>query len=200
MVDAQEGLVDQDLHLMGSIIDAGRGLVVAINKWDGLEQDKKDWLKTELQRRLRFVDFADLHFISALHGTGVGHLYKSIRQAYAAATDKLSTNKLSRILEDAVADHPPPQVHGRRIKLRYAHAGGRNPPLIIIHGNQTESVPNHYLRYLENVYRRELGLRGTPVKIELRTSDNPFEGRKNTLTSRQIARRKRMMKHVKGRK
>jgi len=200
LVDASEGLVDQDLHLMGYVIDAGRALVVAINKWDGLEQQRKDWVKVEMERRLRFVDFADVHFISALHGTGVGHLYKSVHKAYAAATNKLSTNHLTRILEDAVSDHPPPLVNGRRIKLRYAHAGGRNPPLIIIHGNQTEDVPNHYVRYLEKVYRKALDLHGTPVRIEFRSGDNPYKDRKNVLTTRQIAKKRRLMKHVKGKK
>jgi len=200
LVDASEGLVDQDLHLMGYVIDAGRALVVAINKWDGLEQQRKDWVKVEMERRLRFVDFADVHFISALHGTGVGHLYKSVHKAYAAATNKLSTNHLTRILEDAVSDHPPPLVNGRRIKLRYAHAGGRNPPLIVIHGNQTEDVPNHYVRYLEKIYRKALDLHGTPVRIEFRSSDNPYKDRKNILTRRQIAKKRRLMKHIKGRK
>jgi GTP-binding protein len=189
--------VDQDLHLMGHVIDAGRALVVAVNKWDGLEQYQRDWIRTEMQRRLRFVDFADVHFISALHGTGVGLLYKSVEKAYKAATDKLSTNRLTRILEDAVNDHPPPLVRGRRIKLRYAHAGGRNPPLIVIHGNQTDEVPDHYTRYLEKVFRRVLDLHGTPVRIEYKSSDNPYAGRKNTLTPRQVARRRRLMQHVK---
>jgi GTP-binding protein len=189
--------VDQDLHLKGHVIDAGRALVVAVNKWDGLEQYQRDWIRTEMQRRLRFVDFADVHFISALHGTGVGLLYKSVEKAYKAATDKLSTNRLTRILEDAVNDHPPPLVRGRRIKLRYAHAGGRNPPLIVIHGNQTDEVPDHYTRYLEKVFRRVLDLHGTPVRIEYKSSDNPYAGRKNTLTPRQVARRRRLMQHVK---
>ncbi len=200
LIDASEGLVDQDLHLMGYVLDAGRALVVAVNKWDGLEQQQRDWVKVELERRLRFVEFADIHFISALHGTGVGHLYKSVHKAYAAATNKLSTNRLTRILEDAVSDHPPPLVNGRRIKLRYAHAGGRNPPIIVIHGNQTEDVPNHYVRYLEKTFRRALDLQGTPVRIEFRSSDNPFKGKKNTLTARQIAKKRRLMRHVKGRK
>lgn len=199
LIDAQEGVVEQDLHLMGSVIDAGRGLVVAINKWDGLDPDKRDWIKVELQRRLRFVNFADVHFISALHGTGVGNLYDSIEKAYAAATDKLSTSRLTKILEDAVEDHQPPLVRGRRIKLRYAHAGGKNPPVIVIHGNQTEEVPKHYTRYLEKTFRRELDLHGTPIKVEYRTTDNPFKGKKNILTKRQVAKRKRMMKHLKKR-
>ena len=197
LVDAQEALVEQDLHLMGYAIEAGRALVIAVNKWDGLEQDSKDRLKQELKRRLRFVEFADIHFISALHGTGVGHLYKSILAAYKAATDSLNTNRLTTIMEDAVNDHPPPLVRGRRIKLRYAHAGGRNPPVIVIHGSQTSEVPNHYTRYLEKTFRRVLGLQGTPVKIEYRSGDNPYAGRRNKLTARQISKKRRLMKHVK---
>lgn len=197
LVDGQEGLVDQDLHLMGYAIESGRALVVAINKWDGLDQYQRDQIKASLQRRLRFVSYADIHFISALHGTGVGDLYKSVHKAYASATDKLSTNLLTRILEDAVSDHPPPLARGRRIKLRYAHAGGRNPPIIVIHGNQTDAVPDHYTRYLEKTFRKALELHGTPVRIEYRSSENPYAGRKNTLTARQIAKRKRLVKHVK---
>ena len=200
LIDAHEGLVDQDMHLMGSAIDAGRALVVAINKWDGLEVDKKDWIKSELKRRLRFVEFADIHFISALHGTGVGHLYESIGNAYSSATDKLSTNRLTKILEDAVIEHQPPLVKGRRIKMRYAHAGGKNPPVIVIHGNQVDDIPNHYTRYLENTFRRELDLHGTPVRIEYRSGDNPFAGKKNKLTSRQVSKKRRLMKHVKKKK
>ena len=200
LMDAQEGLVEQDMHLMGSVVEAGRALVLVINKWDGLDSDKKEWMKTELNRRLRFVDFADVHFISALHGSGVGKLDGLIEKAFAAATDKLSTNHLTRILEDATADHQPPLVRGRRIKLRYAHAGGKNPPIIVIHGNQTSEVPSHYTRYLEKTFRKALDLHGTPVRIEYRTSDNPFAGRKNKLTNRQVAKKRRMMKHVKKKK
>lgn len=178
VVDAQEGIVDQDLHLLGHVIDTGKALVIALNKWDGLEAEHKDYIKQELKRRLRFIDFADTHYISALHGTGVGHLYASIKRAHKSATEKLSTNFLTRILEDAVKEHQPPMVRGRRIKLRYAHSGGHNPPIIVIHGNQTESVPGHYLRYLEKTYRRALDLHGTPIRIEFKTSDNPYEGKK----------------------
>ena len=197
LMDASEGLVEQDLHLLGQAIDAGRGLVLAINKWDGLEDDVRQRVKSELKRRLRFIDYADIHFISALHGTGVGHLYRSIDAAYAAATRKLSTNHLTRILEDAVQDHEPPMINGRRIKLRYAHAGGQNPPLIVIHGNQAGKVPASYQRYLEKVFRRELELYGTPVRVEFRTGENPYAGKRNKLTERQLARKRRMMQHVK---
>ncbi|EED35749.1 GTP-binding protein EngA [Luminiphilus syltensis NOR5-1B] len=197
LMDAHEGVVEQDLHLLGQCIDAGRGLVIAVNKWDGVDPDERDWIRSELQRRLQFVDYADIHFISALHGTGVGHLYESVGRAYSAAIKSLSTNRLTRILEDAVSTHPPPMVNGRRIKLRYAHAGGQNPPLIVIHGTQTEALPSSYSRYLEKVFRRELELHGTPVKIELRTGDNPFAGRRNKLTGRQVQRKRRLIAHVK---
>lgn len=200
VIDAREGLVDQDMHLMGSVIQAGRALVVALNKWDGLEDDHRQFVKTELERRLRFVDFADIHFISALHGTGVGNLYQSIEAAYQSATDKLSTNHLTRILQWAVTEHQPPLVHGTRIKLRYAHAGGQNPPIIVIHGNQTDQVPAHYVRYLEKTFRQALELHGTPVKIEFRTGTNPYAGKKQKLTDRQKAKKRRLMKFVKKKK
>lgn len=197
VMDASEGLVDQDLHLLGQAIDAGRGLVIALNKWDGLDPDDRQRVRYELERRLRFIDYADIHFISALHGTGVGHLYKSVRAAWESATRDLSTSRLTRILEDAVAEHEPPMINGRRIKLRYAHTGGHNPPLIVIHGNQTGKLPPSYHRYLEKVFRRELELVGTPVRLEFRTGDNPYSDRRNKLTKRQVARKRRMMKHVK---
>jgi GTP-binding protein len=197
VLDASEGIVDQDLHLLGHVIDAGRALVVAINKWDGLTDQHKQYVKSELERRLQFIDYAQIHFISALHGTGVGHLYDSVRTAYRAATQKLQTHNLSQILERAVFDHAPPLVNGRRIKLRYAHAGGSNPPLIVIHGNQTDDVPRAYRRYLEKVFRRELKLIGTPVRIEFKTGENPFAGKRNVLSERQVERRRRLIQHVK---
>jgi GTP-binding protein len=197
VMDGHEGIVDQDMHLLGHCIEAGRGLVLAVNKWDGIEPDQRDWIRSELNRRLQFAAYADTHFISALHGSGVGLLYKSINAAYQSATRKLNTNALTRILEGAVHDHAPPMVDGRRIKLRYAHAGGQNPPLIIIHGNQTGKVPNSYQRYLEKVFRRELDLVGTPVRIEFKTGDNPYADKRNKLTGRQVQRKRRMMAHVK---
>jgi GTP-binding protein len=200
VMDAREGIVDQDMHLLGHCVDAGRALVLAINKWDGLENEQRQWIRTELDRRLRFVDYADIHTISALHGTGVGHLYKSIRAAHDSATRKLNTNTLTRILEGAVFDHAPPMINGRRIKLRYAHAGGQNPPIIVIHGNQTGKVPTAYQRYLEKVFRRELQLVGTPIRIEFRTGDNPYAEKRNKLTERQVQRKRRLMNHVKKHK
>lgn len=191
VMDAQEGVVDQDLHLLGHAIEAGRALVIALNKWDGLDSDHKHWVKHELERRLQFIDFAQIHYISALHGTGVGHIYKSIDKAYHSSTKKLATNALTQILEGAVFDHAPPMINGRRIKLRYAHAGGSNPPIIVIHGNQTAKVPTSYRRYLEKVFRRELDLTGTPVRIEFKSSENPYSVT-TKLSKRQLERKARI--------
>ncbi|WP_101757151.1 ribosome biogenesis GTPase Der [Oceanicoccus sp. KOV_DT_Chl] len=192
VMDAAEGLVDQDLHLLGQAIDAGRALVIALNKWDGLDADHKQWVKNELERRLQFIDFAEIHFISALHGTGVGHLYESIDSAYRSSMEKLQTNKLTHILEGAVFDHAPPLINGRRIKLRYAHAGGSNPPIIVIHGNQTDKVPSSYRRYLEKVFRRELKLIGTPIRIEFKAGDNPYAEKNDKITGRKLERKARL--------
>lgn len=197
MIDARDGVVDQDLHLLGHVLDAGRALVIAVNKWDGTGDDQKAMVKRELERRLTFIDFANVHYISALHGSGVGTLYASIHAAYNAATRSLKTNELNEILSSAVRDHPPPIVKGHRIKLRYAHLGGHNPPIIVVHGNQTASVPDPYRRYLEHRFRDALDMQGTPIRLEFRTSNNPFKGRRNKLTERQMARKRRLMKHVK---
>ena len=196
VLDAREGIVEQDLHLLGLVLDSGRALVMALNKWDGMTPDERQRVKTGIERRLSFIDFARIHFISARHGTGVGHLYESIEEAYKAATSRWSTNQLTRTLEDAVARHQPPVVRGHRIKLRYCHLGGTNPPTLVIHGNQTGDVPVSYKRYLENTYRRALDIVGTPVRIEFKTSDNPFADRKNKLTERQIKKKQRLMQHV----
>jgi len=178
VLDAHEGIVEQDLHLAGLIVESGRAVVLAVNKWDGLEKSEREWVAANVERRLPFINFAKTHFISALHGSGVGLLLKSVRQAYQSAMTRVPTSRLTRVLEDAVADHPPPLVRGRRIKFRYAHLGGKNPPRIIIHGNQTEATPNSYKRYLENTFREVLKLQGTPVMIEFKTSDNPYRDRK----------------------
>ena len=197
VMDAREGVVDHDLNLLGFVLESGRALVIALNKWDGMEPSERDYVKTELQRRLFFVDFADIHFISALHGTGVGNLYKSVQASFKSAITRWPTNRLTQILEDAVGDHAPPMVNNRRIKLRYAHLGGANPPLIVIHGNQVEAVPKSYVRYLENTYRRVLKLVGTPIRIEFKGGENPYEGNKNTLTDRQVNKKRRLMSHHK---
>lgn len=199
LVDAHEGLSDQDLHLLGFIIEAGKALVIAVNKWDGLDAYQKDQVREGLSRRLHFVDFAKIRFISALHGSGVGLLFKDINQAYASAIQALSTPMLTRLLQELVAKHPPPLVHGRRIKLRYAHPGGHNPPIIILHGNQLEAMPASYKRYLVNAFTEKLHLVGTPLKIECKSSENPYKDKKNVLNARQIKQRQRLMKRVKRR-
>lgn len=196
VLDARDGVVEHDLHLLGFVLDTGRALVLAVNKWDGMDQDKKQRVKTELERRLGFVSFADLHFISALHGTGVGLLFKSIDNAYASATKKFSTNVVTNLLLAAVKKYQPPQIHGQRIKLRMAHFGGHNPPTIIIHGNQTEHLPLNYKRYLEKFFIEALKLKGTPIRLQFKTSDNPFKDKKNILTKRQIEKKKRLKKYI----
>jgi len=197
VMDAEREIGDQDLRLLGHVLDAGRGLVVAVNKWDSISAEQRDEVKRQLDRKLAFVDFAAIHFISALRGSGVNHLLKTVDTVHQSIFADFPTPMLSRLLEDAVKAHAPPSINGRRIKLRYAHQGGRNPPTIIIHGNQTDAMPNSYRRYLSNLFRRELQLEGTPLKIEFRQSDNPFKGRRNTLTPRQIKKRKRLLQHVK---
>jgi GTP-binding protein len=195
--DAREGIVDHDLNLLGFVLEAGKALILAINKWDGLQIDEKDRIKEMLNRKLGFVDFAPLRFISALHGTGVGDLFKAVQTVYQSATKKFSTTKLTELLQKAVAEHSPPLVHGRRIKLRYAHTGGHNPPIIVVHGNQVDAIPTGYQRYLINFYRDALKLKGTPIRVEFKGGENPFAGRKNKLTARQVSKRKRLMRHIK---
>lgn len=197
LLDAQEGLTEQDMHILSFIIESGKALVIAVNKWDGLDDDHKEQVRAELTRRLHFVHFAKIRFISALHGSGVGLLFKDIEQAYTSATQAFSTPKLTRLLQDVVTQHTPPMVNGRRIKLRYAHTGGHNPPIIVIHGNQLESLPDSYKRYLSNAFVSHLNLVGTPLKLEFKGGNNPFKDKKNKLTERQIKKKKRLMKRVK---
>ncbi len=197
VLDAQEGVTEQDVSLLGLVMERGRALVVVTNKWDGLSPEKRKKVRDDLARRLPFLDFAERITISALHGTAVGDLLPAVERAYRAATRDLSTTELTRELEAAVMEHPPPLVRGRRIRLRYAHQGGRNPPVIVIHGNQTESTPESYRRYLINRFRKAFKLKGTPVRLAFKTSDNPYKGRRNTLTPRQERKRSRLMKRVK---
>ncbi|NNL55588.1 MAG: ribosome biogenesis GTPase Der [Woeseia sp.] len=197
VLDAQEGVTEQDVSLMGLCAERGRALVVVTNKWDGLSGDQRRHVKSELDRRLPFLEFAERLTISALHGTGVGDLLPAAERAYRAATRDMPTQELNRALADAMTAHAPPMVSGRRIRLRYAHQGGRNPPVIVVHGNQTEKLPDAYRRYLINYFRKVFKLKGTPVRLALKTSDNPFKGRRNKLTPRQEYKRKRLMKHAK---
>lgn len=199
LLDAKEGLTEQDMHLLGFIIEAGKALVVVVNKWDGLDEEHKEQVRATLERRLQFTNFAKTRFISALHGTGVGLLFKDILDAYASATQVLSTPKLTRLLNDLSTQHPPPLVNGRRIKLRYAHSGGHNPPIIVIHGNQVAALPDTYKRYLSKGFTEQLGLVGTPVKLEFKGNVNPFKEKKNQLTDRQVKRRQRLIKRAKRR-
>lgn len=197
LLDAHEGVTEQDLHLIGFTIDAGKALVIGVNKWDDLSGLEKNKVRDDLDRRLSFADFATIHFLSALHGTGVNSLFSSIKKAYDSAVQPLSTPVLTRILESAVEAHEPPLSHGRRIKLRYAHPGGHNPPLIVIHGNQTASLPESYRRYLMTTFRKALKLSGTPIRLELKSSENPYAGKRNILTPRQERKRKRLMRFYK---
>jgi GTP-binding protein len=199
VLDAQDTISEQDVTLLGYIMDAGRALVISINKWDGLDEEQKEKIKTELDFKLPFLSFAKKKYISALHGTGVGDLFGYVQTAYKSAMSEFSTPKLTRLLEYLVQQHQPPIVKGHRIKLRYAHQGGKNPPIIVIHGNQTENVPDSYRRYLYNAFLKRLNLHGTPIRIEFRTGENPYKDKKNkkNLTKRQQAKRRRMMKHVK---
>ena len=178
VIDARDGLTDQDLTLLGYVLNSGRALVLAINKWDGLDTEQRDQNRSTLQRRLTFVPFAAQHFISARHGTGVGEMMASVDQAYVSAFRDLNTRYLTDLLEEAVFKHNPPLHHGRRVKLRYAHQGGRNPPIIVIHGNQTQHLPDAYQRYLMNFYITKLKLKGTPLRIELKSGRNPFADKK----------------------
>ncbi len=205
IIDAKEQLSDQDLSLLSFIIDSGRSLVIAVNKWDGLDLEYKKEIKKQLDLRLGFVDFARVHFISALYGTGVGNLFDSINEAYESAVTRHSSAVLNRILQSAVAEHEPPVSGGRRIKLKYAHAGGYNPPRIIIHGNKTGKLPDSYKRYLINCYRKSLKIMGTPILLEFKEGENPYADRKpaqKRLTQSQMraerrqAQTKRMWEHA----
>ncbi|MEC8488288.1 MAG: ribosome biogenesis GTPase Der, partial [Pseudomonadota bacterium] len=160
VIDAREGITDQDLSLLGFVLNSGRSLVVAVNKWDGLSTDVKDDIKREMDRRLGFIDFARIHFISALHGSGVGNLFESVQEAYMSATKRINTALLTQIMEMAQDDHQPPLVRGRRVKMKYAHAGGYNPPVIVIHGNQVDDLPSSYKRFLMNYFRKALEIMG----------------------------------------
>lgn len=200
VIDAREGITDQDLSLLGFVLNSGRSLVVAVNKWDGLSNDIKDEIKREMDRRLGFIDFARIHFISALHGSGVGNLFESVQEAYMSATKRINTALLTQIMEMAQDDHQPPLVRGRRVKMKYAHAGGYNPPVIVIHGNQVDDLPTSYKRFLMNYFRKALEIMGTPIKIEFREGNNPFEGKKNNLTLAQQRKRRRMMSYYKEKK
>ncbi|MYN10864.1 ribosome biogenesis GTPase Der [Pseudoduganella aquatica] len=177
MLDAQQDISEQDAHIAGFVLETGRALVVAVNKWDGLQSDDRDEIKIDLDRKLDFLGFAKMHFISALKASGIGPLMKSVDQAYAAAMADLSTPKLTRALQEAVEKQEPKRKGSIRPKMRYAHQGGMNPPVIVIHGNSLDAVSDPYKRYLEKHFRDTFNLVGTPLRIELRTGKNPFDKR-----------------------
>ncbi len=183
VLDAHDTVAEQDASVLGVALERGRALLIAVNKWDGIPPEQRETIHRQLALKLDFVPFVPLHFISARHGTGVGELVQATVRAYQAAMREMPTRELTRTLEHALTVHQPPLVRGRRIKLRYAHQGGRNPPRIIVHGNQTTSVPDAYSRYLANVFRKKFDLFATPVAVEFRTDGNPYDrpGRKKKL-------------------
>ena len=200
LIDASEGVTDQDAHLLGLVLEAGRALIIGLNKWDGLSVEQKDTVKRQMDIKLSFLEFAEKHPISALHGSGVGKLFDAVQLLYDSAMLDMSTAVLTRILKEATDAHQPPLVHSRRIKLKYAHQGGRNPPIVVIHGVQTDALPVSYKRYLINYFRDKLNLSGTPIRLEFKSPVNPFQGQKNKLTERQLKKRKRLLAHNKSKK
>jgi GTP-binding protein len=182
VVDGADQITEQDAHVADFVLQAGRALVLAVNKWDGLDAHQRDTVKRDIERKLHFLSFAKLHFISALNGTGVDKLLKSVDEAYTAAMVKLSTPKLTRALMAAIEKQQPPKGSRFRPKMRYAHQGGSNPPLIVIHGSGLDDVPASYQRYLERAFCEMFRLQGTPLKIQFNSSKNPFEGKKRVLT------------------
>jgi len=197
MIDASEGVTDQDANLLGQVVEAGRGLIIGLNKWDGLSNEHREQVKRQIDIKLPFLDFASKNYLSALHGTGVGKLLEQVDRIYRSAGQTVTANRLTEILQHAQDTHQPPMVKGRRIRLKYAHQGGHNPPTIVIHGNQTENVPPSYKRYLIAAFRKALNIEGSPIKLDFKTGDNPYKDRKNELTPRQVAKRKRLFRHVK---
>ena len=200
VLDADEGASEQDARLLGYLLDAGRALVIALNKWDRLDRGRRSAVRDVVSRRLGFIEFSAVHAVSALRGTGLEALMRSVDEAWAAAITRMPAGELTRIMHDAAIRHPPPVVRGRRIKLRYAHQGGTNPPVVVVHGNSAEETPEPYARYLARAVRTRFGLRGTPLRIEFRSNENPYAGRRNALTPRQIRKRRRLLRHARGRR
>src|SRR5690242_1832005 len=200
MVDARENLADQDLTLIGHAVEEGRALVIAVNKWDGMDAYQREQCQRTLERKLVFVDWAKTVFISALHGSGLRELMRAVVRAHASATHELGSSDLTRTLEKAYEAYQPPLVRGHAPKLRFAHPGGSNPPTIVIHGSRTKHIAPAYRRYLESFFRKRYKLEGTPIRIDFRDGDNPFAGRKNVLTDGQQRKRQRMIREMKRRK
>lgn len=199
MIDAKIGVSEQDNAIISHVLDAGRALIIGLNKWDGLERHERTQVLSELDRRLDYIPWALKVPISALHGSGLGELMRALKKAHASAFREFSTNELTTAVTAAFDAHQPPLVGGRTAKLRFSHQGGRNPPRVIIHGNRLATLPESYKRYLENTLRDRFRLVGTPVKLEFREGKNPFEDKKNVLTERQIKKKKRLIKHIKRR-
>jgi len=199
MLDAREGLTDQDTTLLGHVLTQGRALVIALNKWDGLDADHRKAVRAELDRKLAYVDWAQRVTISALHGSGLQELLNAVQRAWRSALAEFSTPELTRVLREAFDAHQPPMQQGRTAKLRYAHAGGKLPPRVVIHGSRTDTVPDTYRRSLANRSIQPFKLKGTPLLIDFRDSENPYKDRKNTLTRRQLEKRRRLKKFT-GRK
>jgi GTP-binding protein len=191
VVDAAADIGEQDAHIGGYILEAGRALAVAVNKVDAVDAEKRKDVKTDLERKLQFLDFAEFRNISARHGTGIKQLLGAVDTAFAAAMAKLSTPKLTRALQAAIEQQQPPMSGRFRPKLRYAHQGGSNPPIVVIHGSGTDGIKAPYRRYLENTFRNTFKLQGTPLRVELRSSANPYEGIRKPLTEKQDAQRRR---------
>src|SRR5690606_22823599 len=200
MVDASEGVTDQDVSVLGYALDAGRALVVAVNKWDGLDDYQRSQAQAMLERKLAFVEWAEKVRISALHGSGLRELFAAIHRAHASATREFGTAEVTRAMEVAVQSTAPPSVGGHASKLRFAHPAGTNPPTFVIHGNRLRVLPDSYRRYLENFFRKRFKLVGTPVRFIFKEGDNPYEGKRNPLTERQVARKRRLLRHVKRRR
>ena len=199
MLDAGEGLTDQDTTLLGHVLTQGRALVIVLNKWDGLDADHRKRVKSELDRKLTYVTWAQRVTLSALHGSGIQELMNAVQVAWKSALKDFSTPELTRVLKAAFDAHQPPMKQGRTAKLRYAHSGGKLPPRIVIHGSRTDTIPDAYRRYLVNRFIKHFKLKGTPVFLSFRDSDNPYKDRKNVLSRRQLDKRKRLKKFT-GRK
>ena len=195
VLDARDVISDQDQTLLGMISQSGKSLIIAVNKWDGLDHQQKLTIQRQLERKTGFIDYACIHHISALHGTGVGKLFDSIDKITRSWQQNFSSSTITGMLHEALAANPPPLVRGRRIKLKFAHLGGFDPVRIIIHGNQTRDTPANYRRYLANHFRKRMNLTGTPVFIEFKHGDNPYKSLRNTLSKRQIRKRRRLIKH-----
>lgn len=198
MIDASEGVTDQDASVLGAVLDAGRALVVAANKWDGQTEYQRGQVEGLLMRKLAFVDWAEKVRISAKHGSGLRELFGAIHRAHASATRTFSTSEVTRALETAYESNPPPSVRGHPPKLRFAHPGGENPPTFVVHGTRLKTLNESYRRYLENFFRKRFQLVGTPVRFVFKEGENPYKDKKNVLTERQVQRKKRLLRHVKG--